>query len=350
MTSFKTFALRFTAIIVVLLSFSPLYGQKVDKLQQGGNGPLGSEENPMTWESGNVNHAKAHYAECMSIPYRLEVINLVPLTQYCVTIGWDTKKSGKHALDFLTSYDYEGSHGSFGHGALESIDLLLGTSLAGMSPPSQTVQIPEPDSVGAVMPGEPTNTFNALPVADRQFLILNGTINSIAYTNEDNLTVTDGSSMLQVCFQANAGQSSVILAWGGHIASKETWGDGNSASAITGSPYHMFLDACVDLAGCGNMEVQLAATAVNAPPECDISGPDPVCDSDQPTYTAVSGDGDEFLWEIINNNTGASIVGADNLQTVDIDPGTPGTFRLKVIVSKTLSGGVLMSMCDTLIT
>jgi len=29
-----------------------------------------------------------------------------------------------------------------------------------------------------------------------------------------------------------------MLAWGGHIAREEDWGDGNGATAIPGSPYH----------------------------------------------------------------------------------------------------------------
>ena len=58
-----------------------------------------------------------------------------------------------------------------------------------------------------------------------------------------------------------AANSTVVLAWGGHIASQIDWGAGNSAGSISGSPYHMrLLD--LDNDGLGNMDRSLAAAAV----------------------------------------------------------------------------------------
>src|SRR5207247_5540513 len=39
------------------------------------------------------------------------------------------------------------------------------------------------------------------------------------------------------------GTGTVVLAWGGHIASEAEWGDGRSATFISGSNYHMHQDS-----------------------------------------------------------------------------------------------------------
>ena len=54
-----------------------------------------------------------------------------------------------------------------------------------------------------------------------------------------------------------------MLAWGGHIATRQDWGAGNSAVAISGSPYHTRL---IDLDGSGgNQDRSLSADAVIFP-------------------------------------------------------------------------------------
>src|SRR6185436_8118677 len=53
------------------------------------------------------------------------------------------------------------------------------------------------------------------------------------------------------------------LAWGGHIATRVSWGAGSSAVAISGSPYHTRL---LDLDGSGgNQDRSLSADAVIFP-------------------------------------------------------------------------------------
>src|SRR5262245_2823984 len=58
----------------------------------------------------------------------------------------------------------------------------------------------------------------------------------------------------------STGQSEVVFAWGGHIGSALEWGQGNSATAISGSPYHMRLIS-LDGSG-GNQDRSLKASAV----------------------------------------------------------------------------------------
>src|SRR5205814_9463552 len=54
--------------------------------------------------NGSVGASKAVYFEGDSMPYRMTFDSLT-LASHTVTIEWDTTKSGKHALDYLTSFD-----------------------------------------------------------------------------------------------------------------------------------------------------------------------------------------------------------------------------------------------------
>src|SRR5205085_7102347 len=54
---------------------------------------------------GNVNQSKAHYTEGQSVPYRVVLSGFTPgSTGNTITIGYDTTKGGKHALDYLTTF------------------------------------------------------------------------------------------------------------------------------------------------------------------------------------------------------------------------------------------------------
>ena len=141
---------------------------------------------PVMWVTGNVNGQKAHYTENMTLPYQLELINLVPDSTYTVTIGWDTKKNGKHALDFLTSYDREYMHDVFygidGHPDYpETIEPLAGTALEGTTPVENRYEIPTPEDTGwsasntqGYTEGDMPAFFDAMDSDLKQFSIFNG--------------------------------------------------------------------------------------------------------------------------------------------------------------------------------
>src|SRR5205814_10711765 len=85
--------------------------------------------------------------------------------------------------------------------------------------------------------------------------IYNGTITSVAYGSAD----MSGQRSVTVTFTAT--DPTVVIAWGGHIASQIDWGAGNSASAISGSPYHMRL-LTLDDAQLGNQDRSLKASGI----------------------------------------------------------------------------------------
>ncbi|HAX96674.1 MAG TPA: hypothetical protein DCY35_09175, partial [Prolixibacteraceae bacterium] len=245
--------------------------QSIDKLEQLANGPLktaldaGYTCDGDDWVTGNVNAAKAHFACGMTIPYRMSISGLVSGNSYQVVIGYDTKKSGKHAIDFLTAFDRPTRHEEiFGHEP-STIDPLIGLLPAGTSYNDYPLPAPTANMyVDATGMWGPISGFNQT-VTDgwSYFRIYNGATigDGLIYQGTDP-ALTTASDYLVVNFTVNQGQSRVVLAWGGNIACSERWGEGMSAEAIPGSPYHMFVHDCTNLSGCGNKEVQLAASAI----------------------------------------------------------------------------------------
>src|SRR5262245_21594153 len=59
---------------------------------------------PASWQNGNLNESNSVYKEGDSVAYRMKFSGLA-LGAHSVTIEWDTTKSGKHAIDYLTSYN-----------------------------------------------------------------------------------------------------------------------------------------------------------------------------------------------------------------------------------------------------
>ena len=277
---------RFIVSALFLLSCFSLgvNAQSVDKLEQAENGRLPNGIiDPVTWTTGNVNAQKAHYTTGMTIPYRLGFTGLVPGVTYRVVLGYDTKHGGKHAIDFLTSYDRSTFHSGFGHGDGEMIKPWMVYWTDATKPAEVRYELPEPAShTTATATNQPLTEFinvrDIEPDGGAEMTIYNGTIVGMAYIG-GGIAGAQATDQLQVDFQVNAGQDKILLAWGGHIASADQWGVGMSAEDINGSPYHMRIAFCpplnnVTIGGCGNKEVQLSATAVIVPtsPVCEVTG------------------------------------------------------------------------------
>jgi hypothetical protein len=79
----------------------------IDQCANGGVGKTPELCSGSQWVNGNLGASKAHYAEGDSISYRDTFINLAIGAgfTYCKTIEWDTTKGGKHAIDYITTWD-----------------------------------------------------------------------------------------------------------------------------------------------------------------------------------------------------------------------------------------------------
>jgi hypothetical protein len=302
-------------------------------LFQARNGSPASPTDPVDWVKGNVGSANSHYIEGYSIPYRIAMSGL-GAGSHRLIIEWDVTQSGKHAVDYLTHYNRLLPHNYFpGHAQPERIDVLSGLSGSFAGP--QTFPIPAPSSAGSPILGLPTTSFNSLPSAERVMTIWNGTITNVSYLSEGNPSVAAASTQMLIEFTSGAGSTgTVVIAFGGHIATSLDWGTNNSATGISGSSYHLRL-VSMDGGG-GNQDRSLQATAVMFAPSCSILGPAIVCAGSINTYSVVTdATGASYGWSLANNSGGATIVGPTNGSTVQIQAGTGPLFSVQLNITPT---------------
>ncbi|MBI3751864.1 MAG: DUF11 domain-containing protein, partial [Chloroflexi bacterium] len=192
------------------------------------------------WVNGNLGASKSVYLEGDSIPYRMKFDNLDTSSSHTVIIEWDTTKSGKHAIDYLTTWNR----------TVADADPCLGVS--GCSG-STTFAIPaDPQVTGA----------GITPIAGN-FTLFGGTITGVSAYTYPNGSGFAGDKSADIAITFTTAVANPVLAWGGHISDRHDWGADNSAVAIPGSPYHMRL---IDLDGAGgNQDRSLSADAVIFP-------------------------------------------------------------------------------------
>src|SRR3989442_7785824 len=111
---YRTRAIMFVGLsllIAMAVSIAQGSSNPAANLDQCANGPLSGpvhcNSDPTQWVNGNLNGNQAHFFEGDSIPYRMRFSGLGTGAgvSHTVTIGWDTTKGGKHAFDYLTSFD-----------------------------------------------------------------------------------------------------------------------------------------------------------------------------------------------------------------------------------------------------
>jgi uncharacterized repeat protein (TIGR01451 family) len=188
------------------------------------------------WENGNLGPENSHYREGDSVPFRAVLTNLSTAVgnTHTLVIQYDTLQSGKHAYDYLTSFNATETNA-------DPVHDIPGTN------PGNCFTIPI----------DLTNFF-ANPDSVQKpgcIQIYNGTITNVQYGTMDAI----GQRSVTVTFTAI--NPTVVIAWGGHIAAQIDWGAGNSASAISGSPYHMRL-LSLDDASLGNQDRSLKASGI----------------------------------------------------------------------------------------
>ncbi|MEJ8820312.1 hypothetical protein, partial [Lacibacter sp. H407] len=346
--------------LVFNTKFAPPEAADLDQLRNGG---IGEPPTPNNWVNGNAGPENSHFIESWSIPYRMRISGLTNNTSHNIIIEWDIMGSSgtKHAIDYITHFQNLGSntlHNSlFGHNA-EVVNPGFGLTVSS----TNTWPIPEPSSAGSPVAGQPTTSFNALNLKD--FTIYNGTITAMSYVSQGDLTADGSKTRLSITFTANfsGGANTVILGWGGHIASQSDWGIGESASDINGSPYHTRL---IELDGSGgNQDRSLKADAVVVPPGCNITSPDlcPLTTSSTATagLTNAAGVTTSYTWSLTGTNTanatltgstsGSVASGVTTIPGVGISAPAGGfaagtSFTVQLSVSRTFSGIVFSSIC-----
>ena len=314
-----------------LITFAPI---KIN-LDQIRNGSGTSPTTIADWVNGNAGASNAHYVEGWGIPYRAVFTSLPAGSTRTVDIEWDTKQSSTNAIDFITNYDLidfvPGTHvTNFGH-VQETINPKIGyeTIFNGVSP--SFFQVPDPSFPGATA-GNKANalaTFNAIKGTSNkgEMGILGGTITKLEYLPEGSLANPAASTRLRVTFTNTS--TTVILSWAGHIAKADDWGLGNSAAAVSGSPYHTrlisySLDNGTTQITIGNQDRSLSAAAVVDPPACTLGGNPSVQCSEQNAYTSGLTDinGYTYKWDLVNNTSSATIESTNSFISAVVNSGT----------------------------
>ena len=256
----------------------------------------GASTSYKNWVNGNSNGSKSHWREGEFISYRTTISGLSQ-GQHVLVIHYDTVHSGGHALDYLGSYDGTETTASSPTSVGSTIihannnnpcqDLVKAgqMTLAQCNPSSlpatQKVAAPA-ENFGPTSSGGQQNcggaggTFSGsqVPGTIDLFGPSGSTMDSAAVT-ADNVAGGTGQCTSTVTLkftlsQAISASQAIVIAWGGHIASQQNWGVGNSASFINGSPYHMALDT-LDGASTGSQDRALANSAVFFTPSLTTS-------------------------------------------------------------------------------
>jgi hypothetical protein len=223
------FGILFRTIILFLISLFFLGLARAQNkrpiLEQAANGPVNDPVDTSHWVRGACIPNNSHYLRGHYMPYRA-VIPSAPLSgASSIDIAFTViQNGGRVSVDFLTSYDAGIPHEeAFGHPA-EFIDPKSGVE--GTFPPKTTFPTPAPpnefgyDFAGAYA------RFTAR-FGQQVMSIWNGTIQSIEFRGYSGQPHSHLTARYTVTFTASA--LPVILAWGGHIASDEDYGAGNTA-------------------------------------------------------------------------------------------------------------------------
>ena len=168
------------------------------------------------WVTGNINKKSGHYAESQSVPFRLILGGYTTgSTGNTVTLEWDTTDGGRHAYDYLTSFD--------------RTELLV----MGNNPCSGVAGCNLGTFTTFPIPVDPQVGSGGVTQVPGVFVLFGGTITGVSgYTFIGDYSGRS-STLITVTFTAN--QAASVLAWGGHLAAQVDWGPGQAASNVNGS-------------------------------------------------------------------------------------------------------------------
>jgi hypothetical protein len=312
-------------------------------IEQVRNGQATETSTPTpSYGTGNAGASNSHYLESHSISYRA-VLDGLPTdgTVIELIIGYDVKRSGSYALDYLTHYQRLLPHVLFKHRDPEVFNPLDGVS--GVPATFTTAPIPIPTRSISVDPDgslsdpaalQPTTSAAALSEAERMMTLFGGTLIDVSYVNEADVSLALKSSESQVKVRFTTTNPKVVLAWGGHIASRWDWGFNadqtpRSAGGISGSSYHMRLIGW-NLGSIGSQDRSMSTDAVFPVPKCGVTNTGPFCAGSTNIHVAPTGM-ESYEWQLFDNTAGATIVGSSTGGSVTVQSATGGSYGIMVV-------------------
>ena len=265
------------------------------------------------WINGNLQSNNSVYVEGDATVQRAWLTDFAPGSTHTITFKYGTTKGGKHAYDFLTTWDWSEDW-------ITVADRCQG--ITGCTTTAEnTLAIPVDPNAGG---------FDAA-IADRHFTMRGGTLTSATtplivsgdYTGDSETAITVTFTVANsgdMCATKSGSTTCAVAIWfGAHVATQANWGLGQGAGNISGSPYHVALDA-IDGSAVGQRDNQMQAGVVTFIPNGTI-----VIVKD-----AIPDDAQDFSFNLTNGSTINQNFSLDddadptlpNSQTFSVPPGT----------------------------
>jgi hypothetical protein len=219
------------------------------------------------WVTGNVGGSKAHWREGEFLSYR-DTIDIGAAGTHTFQLHYDTVVSGLHAIDYLGSFDTTETTSptatAFHANNSDPCGDILPAINCDPSAPASSYPIPPANltNCNGSLGTAPTQIAGSMKIFGDNSPVITG----VSYVAE-NVAGGGGSCTTSIAITfTTTGPGTVVLAWGGHIASEAEWGNGNSATFISGSNYHMHQDSLVSNGvnqnGVGSQDRSLSTSAV----------------------------------------------------------------------------------------
>ncbi len=226
------------------------------------------------WITGAIGQSNSVYFEGDSTPQRVWLEGFAPNTSHTVTFKYGTTKGGKHAYDYLTTFNASENWIA----VADQCDGITGCTTA-----AETT---------AAMQNDPNVTDTIEPAgASRLFTIRGGSITNVSAPSIDTGTYAgDSETIVTVTFTTAStgsmcstkkvqGQDvttcGVALWFGAHIANSGEWfayDGGTGAGSINGNPYHVALAAIdSDSTSGGGRDNQMSAASIVVPVKASLT-------------------------------------------------------------------------------
>lgn len=226
----------------------------------------GTSKTAAAWQNGDLNGNNSQYAENKVVPFRLAVEGL-SAGSHTIHINYDFTAGGNKAYDFLTTWNKTENPSLCSSGG-------GGVSLLCPSLPAPST-FPFPTDNFAVDGGTVAGAVTHSGLGAGALTIYGGTITNISTVTH--VGPTGGNSTGDILVTFTSSGSSVLLAWGGHLAESAYWnealgGSADGAGQVSGAPWHMRTQQ-LDGAGNKNQDrsIQPSAIVVVPPPSITLN-------------------------------------------------------------------------------
>jgi hypothetical protein len=164
------------------------------------------------WINGNLNENKSLYKGGDFVPFRAQITNLTAGHTYTLRIGYDAVEGDLHSYDYLGSFDATENARGQRVEPCDGAQQTIGPHACGSAP--STLSVPVDDSTKIPHRSQIAGNFSAW----------GGALSDAVYVSPTPIDVkTTGTIERQVDVTFKADGDTVVLAWGGHIASSLDW-------------------------------------------------------------------------------------------------------------------------------